>query len=307
MTNVKNKMENTRKITANVGNLKTIIYIENTSKNHLKVHGAYHWLKEDGPKFFVFREDMAGLHLSPFNTYSSVLCKNKPKSVKEFLQSVYIAIPITNNEITSELYKHYYIEEIPAGQTPEGLSNASLLFSKLKEGYTLKASAPMLINFIEAYLNTEKAGVTDLKSYSRLLLYNYIEHVSLFDQYMTYEQKGMEIVRNDLAFNCMACSFHAVTLQLIEDIGFFLLTEHAEASSANFTIQTGQNKVSLLDNKLLLESLEFFNRNQDLILNEVASVPYRDYNPRTTYATNSMELCKQSLLNLKEILLRRDG
>ena len=84
----------------------------------------------------------------------------------------------------------------------------------------------MLIGFVEAYLNTSKAGVTDLEPYSYLLLYNYIEHITLFDQYMTYEQKGMEIVRNDLAFNYLASDFMEVSLQLIDDISLLLLTEY---------------------------------------------------------------------------------
>ena len=43
---------------------------------------------------------------------------------------------------------------------------------------------------------------------------------------MTYEQKGMEIVRNDLAFNYLASDFMEVSLQLIDDISLLLLTEY---------------------------------------------------------------------------------
>ena len=123
-----------------------------------------------------------------------------------------------------ELYSYYYLEETPASQTPKSLSNASPLFTRLKEDYPLEASSPMLIGFVEAYLNTKKTGITDLEPYSYLLLYNYIEHITLFDQYMTYEQKGMEIVRNDLAFNHLASDFMEVSLQLINDISLLLLT-----------------------------------------------------------------------------------
>ena len=58
----------------------------------------------------------------------------------------------------------------------------------------------MLIGFIEACLNTKKVlGTTqDFKSYGYLLLYNYLEHRMILNQYTTYEQKGIELYRGDL-------------------------------------------------------------------------------------------------------------
>ena len=290
----------------NIANLRRISYVENTPKNHIRVQAGYKWLNQHGPKFFVYPWRLAGDHLTPFNDYSSIVFKGEPKSIKDFLRSNYIAIPMTNNKITSELYTHYYLEETPASQTPKSLSNASPLFTRLKKDYPLGASSPMLIGFVEAYLNTSKAGVTDLEPYSYLLLYNYIEHITLFDQYMTYEQKGMEIVRNDLAFNHLASSIMEVSLQLIDDISLLLLTEYPKMTK-DFSIRT-QTEVCLLDEAILIESLKFLQANRDPIEEKIKSVAYlHEYNPRTPGVVDSMLRCKQSLLDLKEILLRRDG
>ena len=161
-------------IDVNIANLRQISYVKNTPKNRMRVESGYKWLNQHGPDFFVYPWKFAGHHLNPFNDYSSIVFKGEPKSIKGFLRSNYIAIPTTNNKITGELYSCYYLEETPASQTPKSLSDASPLFTRLKEDYPLGISSPMLIGFVEAYLNTNKAGVTDLEPYSYLLLIGHI-------------------------------------------------------------------------------------------------------------------------------------
>ena len=267
-------------IDINIANLRRISYVKNTPKNRMRVESGYKWLNLYGPKFFVYPWRLAGDHLTPFTDYSSIVFKGEPKSIKDFLRSNYIAIPTTNNKITGELYSYYYLEETPASQTPKSLSDASPLFTRLKEDYPLGTSSPMLIGFVEAYLNTNKAGVTDLEPYSYLLLYNYIEHIILFDQYMTYEQKGMEIVRKDLALNHLTSSFMEVSQQLIDDISLFLLAEYPKMSK-DFSIRT-QTEICLLDEAILIESLRFLQTNRDPIREKIKSVAYlHERNPRT--------------------------
>ena len=77
--------------------------------------------------------------------------------------------------------------------------------------------------------------------------------------------------------------------------------------SKDFSIQT-QTEICLLDEAILIDSLRFLQANRDPIREKIKSVDYRhNRNPRTPDAVDSMLMCKQSLLDLKEILLRRDG
>jgi hypothetical protein len=301
--NTSDKLQN-----INVGNVQQILYIKNKNRSHLLVKASYDWLRQVGHNFDIYPWVMGGLHMTPYTNYSDILLKD-PNSIEEFLRSTYIAIPFTNNKITSELYKHYYLEEIDSNQIPKGLSEASTLFNKVsEEKYSLRTSTPMLIGFIEAYLNTEKAGITDLKTYSHLLLYNYIEHITVFDQYMTYEQKGMEIVRDDLAFNSRATCRH-ISLQLTDDINLFLATEFSETSLKHFTIKDNKGEIYILNNPMLLESLKFLNENQKSLASVMLQMDTNiDSSPRGTMTVKkSMAACTQKLHNLKEILLRRDG
>ena len=80
---------------------------------------------------------------------------------------------------------------------------------------------------------------------------------------MTYEQKGMEIVRKDLALNHLTSSFMEVSQQLIDDISLFLLAEYPKMSK-DFSIRT-QTEICLLDEAILIESLKFLQANRDPI------------------------------------------
>ena len=93
----------------------------------------------------------------------------------------------------------------------------------------------MLIGFLEACLNTEKAcGPTkNVKAYASSLLYNYLEHNGLFNQYVTYEQKGIELLRGNYKITTNH-EFDSLSRQLIEDIAPFLL-DKTQTSKNNDT------------------------------------------------------------------------
>ena len=75
----------------------------------------------------------------------------------------------------------------------------------------------------------------------------------------------------------------------------------------DFIILT-QTEVCLLDEAILIEALKFLQANRDPIKEKIKSVAYlHKRNPRTPDVVDAMLMCKQSLPDLKEILLRRDG
>ena len=112
----------------------------------------------------------------------------------------------------------------------------------------------------------------DFESYAYLLLYHYLEHCIVFDQYTTYEQKGLELDRGDLLLPAYVYGISAYNLsqQLLSGVVPYLLTEFSEKGIDYSFLRTQQGKISLAhDPKILTQALEFLSTRKDYIYHDL--------------------------------------
>ena len=116
------------------------------------------------------------------------------------------------------------------------------------------------------YLNTEKAcgPIKNVEAYASSLLYNYLEHNGLFNQYVTYEQKGIELLRGNYK-STTNHEFYSLSGQLIEDIAPFLLDKYTEHDLKTMTQEGNTSGASVINNAgLVLEALDFLKKNLNI-------------------------------------------
>lgn len=258
----------------NIGNISRIFYYENDPIRQEHAIGAYERLDEIARRHSFFAPSfVAGPDLAK-NTYEEIIISN-PTNEYEYLRSPLIAIPVTENEITTVLYHHYYFEEGPAGYPPLTLSLCWRPFRGITdEKYVYRVISPTLLSFIEACLNTKRVlgSTQDFESYAYLLLYHYLEHCIVFDQYTTYEQKGLELDRGDLLLPAYVYGISAYNLsqQLLSGVVPYLLAEFSEKGIDYSFLRTQQGKISLAhDPKILTQALEFLSTREDYIYDDL--------------------------------------
>jgi hypothetical protein len=283
-------------------NFQEIEYVKNDGDSHDSIVYAYEALNRAVASTGIYPGLAGGRHLLDGVTYSDIVIYN-PTSDRDYLLSPYIAIPTTNNPIITELYTYYYLHEARINEVP-ALSQASPLFGRIiTEDYFLKASPLLLIRFLEAYLNTEERyNRSDLKSYSYALLYHYIEHVAFFDQYVTYEQKGIAIQRaNILSMSmCIDSDFSHLVNQFLRGILPFLEAEYSKQPD-DFVIVTSKGQIDLSDMDFLFEAFTLLKDSERSIKNEVLSLAEGyDCHPRDPRNTNSEDTCVNMLRALKQ-------
>jgi len=283
-------------------NLIEVEYVKTSQERHTSILDSYRALDQIKSSTGIYPALVGGDHLSNGVDYSEIVIYN-PISDRDYLLSPYIAIPTTNNPIVTKLYSYYYLYEAEIGETPTVLYETCPLFNRiLDEAYFLKVSPLLLIRFIEAYLNTEKGyDRSDLKSYSYALLYYYIEHVASFDQFVTYEQKGIEIERADLISRSIDSNFLHLTDQLLDGILPFIKKEYSKQPE-NFVLVTSKGQNDLLnDVNFFSEVLVFLKDNEKSILRELVSLmEVYDFNPRDPRIINSEDKCTNLLHSLKQ-------
>jgi hypothetical protein len=239
-------------------------YIKNSKHNHEQVKIAYNVLREsnESSQVPIPIELFGGIDLHN-KDYVDIVNQN-PKLEDEYLRGPYIAIPTTNPIIT-ELYESYYLLECELATLPKDFSDRSSLFTQMEtHNYRLSVSSPMIIAFMDACLNTEqKLGSTqDFEKFCYYLVYNYIEHVSMMDHYMTYEQKGMELARNDLIYWCANYSFAHITNQLVDLVPFIFEGVKKNGNDA-FVLQP--NGIHFIkDSERLLEAFKLLKTKQSI-------------------------------------------
>jgi hypothetical protein len=282
-------------------NFQEIEYVKNNGDSHDSIVYAYEALDRAASSTGVYPALAGGRHLLDGVTYSDIVIYN-PISDRDYLLSPYIAIPTTNNPIITELYTYYYLHEARINEVP-ALSQASPLFGRIiTEDYFLKASPLLLIRFLEAYLNTEERyDRSDLKSYSYALLYHYIKHVAFFDQYVTYEQKGIAIQRANILSMSMCIDSNLLHLvnQFLDSILPFLKSEYSKPD--DFIIVTSKGQIDLSDMSFLFEAFTLLRNNEESIYQEVISLTERyDCHPRDPSITDSEDTCIHMLRALKQ-------
>ena len=97
---------------------------------------------------------------------------------------------LTDNPVITQIYYLFYKN----GATY--IKEMSPLFDRLLNSKELETITPlMLLAFLEANLNAENSKKPDLESHAYFILYKYMEHLFIFDQFMTCEQKGLEALK----------------------------------------------------------------------------------------------------------------
>jgi hypothetical protein len=242
----------------NMGNISHIIYYENNLVSQERLIKSYSKFREIATKKDLLTpEAFAGPDLAE-KSYENILI-DKPKNEYEYLRSRFIAIPVTNNDVVSSLYAHYYFEDTPSGFPPPKLSLYWDPFSLVTEmRYLSRVTSPNLLGFIEACLNTKRSlGTTqDFESYGYLLLYYYLEHCIVLNQYTTYEQKGVELYRGDLLNSdyLYGNNLYNLNHQFIDALIPFILIECSDACY----IWTKDGEISLAhDPEVFKKALEF--------------------------------------------------
>jgi hypothetical protein len=291
----------------NIGNISRIFYYENDPIRQEHAISAYERLDEIAQKHSFFAPGfVAGPDLVE-NTYKEIIISN-PTDEYEYLRSPLIAIPVTKNKITTVLYHHYYFEEGLAGYPPSTLLLCWPPFCGITdEKYVYKVISPTLLSFIEACLNTKRVmgSTQDFKSYAYLLLYHYLEHCIVFDQYTTYEQKGLELDRGDLLLPTYVYGISASTLghQLLSGVIPYLLTEFSEKGVDYLSLKTQEGDISLAqDSKILTKSLKFLVENEHSIHQEVFSKLIRTPHSRGPSFEDSFQSIQPTLSYLKDKL-----
>lgn len=299
------KINKTEKI--DMGNISHIIYYESDLTKREYAISAYIGLEEVGKKTptwvpgFVAGPDLVR------NSYEDIIIE-RPMNDYEYLRSPSIAIPVTKNKIVTTLYSYYYFEDGPEGSPPLALIQHWPPFRHItKDQYICRVVSPTLLSFIEACLNTKRilGSTQDFESYGYLLLYHYLEHCIVLDQYTTYEQKGLELSRGDLLLPAYIYGRAVSSLsdQLISGVIPYILTEFVEKGIEYSFLRTQEGKVSLAhDPKILTQALEFLSTREDYIYDNLLSEVYLTPHSRGPSFEDSFQSIKPTLSCLKEKL-----
>jgi hypothetical protein len=166
--------------------IKRIVYIPTSKEDHDLVKTYFNIL--DVFPILGSKQILAGSYVIG-KPYDQMIVEN-PKTAEEFLKSKSFAIPLTDNPVITQLYYLFYKN----GATY--IKEMSPLFDRLLNSKELETMTPlMLIAFLEANLNAENSKKPDLESHAYFILYKYMEHLFIFDQFMTCEQKGLEALK----------------------------------------------------------------------------------------------------------------